>query len=62
MVEKMFECKECGKKLKTSDEKNPKCCDKPMKQIPLDNCIQPHSAEYSGPFEEEEPCDDGRSG
>jgi hypothetical protein len=31
-----------------------------MKQVPLDVCTQPHEAEYSGPFEEDEPCDDGR--
>ena len=61
MTEKKFKCIECGKQI-TSLENNPECCGEPMKQEPLDKCVQPHDAEYSGPFEEDEPCDDGRSG
>ena len=57
-----YECKDCGKQAKSSDGKNPECCGKPMKQVPLASCIQPHDAEYAGPFEEDEPCDNGRAG
>jgi hypothetical protein len=62
MTQREYECESCGKKQKSSDETHPDCCGKPMKQIPLDTCTQPHEAEYSGPFEEDEPCDDNRSG
>lgn len=61
-MEVNYECEKCGKKKKSSDGTTPKCCGKFMKKIPLDVCTQPHSAEYSGPFEENEPCDDGRAG
>lgn len=60
MTEKKYKCKTCGKTIKTSEENDPQCCGEPMKQVPLDVCTQPHEAEYSGPFEEDEPCDDGR--
>ncbi len=61
MTEKNFECKDCGKQVKSLENK-PECCGKPMKQMTLDKCVQPHDAEYSGTFEEDEPCDDGRAG
>ena len=60
MTEKKYKCKTCGKTIKTSEENDPQCCGEPMKQVSLDVCTQPHEAEYSGPFEEDEPCDDGR--
>ncbi|MFH1014061.1 MAG: hypothetical protein V1769_06105 [Thermoplasmatota archaeon] len=63
MEGRMYECDTCGRKTTTYDGSIPKCCGKPMTRIlPLDVCTQPHSAEYSGPFEEDEPCDDGRAG
>jgi hypothetical protein len=62
MEEKKYECEICGNKKKTSDGSALECCGKPMKQIPLDVCTQPHDAEYAGPFSENEPCDDGRAG
>ena len=62
MKEKTYECKDCGKTFKTLDDKIPGCCGKPMKQIPLDVCIQPASAEHARPMKSEEPCDDGRAG
>ena len=62
MDEKAYECKTCGKQIRSSDKKNFYCCGKEMEKIPLDQCTQPHEAEYSGPFEEDEPCNDGRSG
>ena len=51
MDEKAYECKTCGKQIRSSDEKILYCCGKKMEQIPLDQCMQPHEAEYSGPFE-----------
>ena len=60
MVKKTYKCLKCGKTIECSDENLPECCGQIMEQMPLDNCTQPHSAEYSGPFEEDEPCDDGR--
>ena len=62
MKEKNYECEICGKKEKTSDDKTPECCGKPMKQLPLDICIQPSHAEHVRNTEVEEPCDDGRAG
>ncbi|MDG6218936.1 MAG: hypothetical protein QCI00_05810 [Candidatus Thermoplasmatota archaeon] len=57
-----YRCDKCGKKIGFKEGDPPICCGKPMKQVPLDICTQPHNAEYSGPFEEDEPCDDGRAG
>jgi len=61
MEEKTYECEECRKKIKTSEE-TPECCGKPMKKLPLDVCVQPAHAENARPMEPEEPCDDGRAG
>ena len=61
MTEKKFECIECGKQKKSS-ENNPECCGKPMKQLPLDICINPTDAEQARVMEDDEPCDDGRAG
>jgi len=60
MSERTYECKNCGKRVQAPDDKNPECCGEKMIQLPLDVCTQPHEAEYSGPFEEDEPCDNGR--
>jgi hypothetical protein len=62
MVEKTYECEECGKRIKKSDDVKPECCDKPMRQLPLDECLQPSHAEHARTMESEEPCDNGRSG
>ena len=62
MSEKKFECKDCGKQVKSSKKKNPECCGKQMKQLPLDICIQPTTAEHARLTEEDEPCNDGRAG
>ena len=61
MEEKTYECEECRKTLKTSQE-TPECCGKSMKQLPLDSCIQPAHAEHARSMDTEEPCDDGREG
>lgn len=62
MAKQTYECETCGKKIHSSEDKVHECCGKPMKQLPLDQCRQPHTAEYAGPFEEDEPCDTGRKG
>jgi len=62
MVKRIYKCPSCGKQITSSEEKQFECCGKTMKQLPLDQCTQPHSAEYAGPFEEDEPCDNGRKG
>jgi hypothetical protein len=62
MKEKKYECEICGKREKTSDGKTPDCCGKPMKQLPLDVCIQPSHAENARNIDTEEPCDEGRAG
>jgi hypothetical protein len=61
MTGKKFECIECGKQVKGS-ENNPECCGKPMKQLPLDICVKPTDAEQARLMEDNEPCDDGRAG
>ena len=60
--EKTFECEECRKKVKISDDEIPDCCGKKMRQLSLDTCLQPAHAEHARPMEEDEPCDDGRAG
>ena len=59
---KKFKCKDCGKTVESKEENIPECCGKPMKQLPLNVCMQPAHAENSRPMESEEPCDDGRAG
>jgi hypothetical protein len=58
-----YECLSC-KQTATIDENEqiPTCCGKPMHKIPKEICLQPSHAEHARPMEEEEPCDDGRSG
>ena len=60
--EKKYKCEVCGKKIKATNGRIPKCCDKPMKKIPLDICIQPAHAEHARPMEDEDACDDFRNG
>ena len=58
-----YECKSCKRTATVKDGKpTPECCGKPMKQLPLDFCIQPAHAENARPMETEEPCGDGRAG
>ncbi|OGS40602.1 MAG: hypothetical protein A3K77_08125 [Euryarchaeota archaeon RBG_13_31_8] len=61
-MNKNYICETCGKIIKNKKGSTPKCCGKPMKQLPLDICIQPAHPENSRPMESEEPCDDGRAG
>jgi hypothetical protein len=57
-----YKCEKCGKSIKTTHEDIPECCGIPMKKIPLDVCTQPAHAEHARPMEEEDACDDGRTG
>lgn len=57
-----YRCKNCGKELIVTDGTVPECCEQPMKEIPLDTCVQPAHAEHARPMDSEEPCDDGRAG
>jgi transposase-like protein len=59
---KKFKCKDCGKTVENKDGTIPKCCGKPMKQLPLDVCMQPAHAENARLMNDDEPCDDGRAG
>lgn len=60
---KKYECEECGKIIESSNENvTPECCGKSMKQLPLDFCMQPAHPEHARPMDDDEPCDDGRSG
>ena len=60
--EKTYQCENCGKTVKISDEKIPECRGKLMKKPPLDICLQPAHAEHARPMEDEDACDDFRSG
>ena len=57
-----YQCKKCGKTVKISDGKIPECCGKSMKKLPLDIWLQPAHAEHARPMEDEDTCDDFRSG
>ncbi len=56
-----YKCEVCGN-ISLSDKKVPKCCGKPMKQLPIDICVQPAHPEHARPMEHEDTCDDGRAG
>jgi hypothetical protein len=62
MSKERYECENCGKIIDMDNGKIPNCCGKPMKQLPLDVCLQPSHAEHARPMDSDEPCDDGRSG
>jgi hypothetical protein len=61
-LEKTYRCEGCGKTVKVSDGSVPRCCDKPMRKLPLDVCLQPAHAEHARPMDDEDACDDGRAG
>jgi hypothetical protein len=58
-----YQCLTCKRTVTVENKsKIPNCCGKPMEKIPREICLQPDHAEHSRPMEEEEPCDDFRSG
>ena len=62
MAKETYKCEDCGKTVKVSGGETPECCGKPMKKLPLDICLQPAHAEHARPMDEENACDDFRSG
>ena len=61
-MEEAYKCNICGKEVKLKEGENPECCGKLMIKISLDLCTQPAHAEHARPMENEDACDDGRSG
>jgi hypothetical protein len=58
-----YECTKCRKKITVVESnKQPECCGTPMKQLPLDICLQPSHPEHARSMDHEEPCDDFRDG
>ena len=60
--EDTYKCEICRKTAKTSGKKIPICCNRPMKKLPLDVCLQPAHAEHARPMADEDACDEGRAG
>jgi hypothetical protein len=52
-----YKCEQCGKEMTVSaDAGNPECCDRKMKQIPLDVCSTAHDAESYRAQNEDDAC------
>ena len=60
--EEIYECESCGKTVTVSDGKVPECCNKPMKKVSLEICLQPVHAENARSSDEDDACDDFRAG
>jgi hypothetical protein len=60
MAKVKYTCETCGKTV-TADPKNgiPECCNKKMKQLPLDTCSITHDAESYRLDNDDGPCDEG---
>ena len=61
-MKKKYKCEKCGKIITTGKVSVPNCCGKPMKEFPLEPCLQPAHAEHTRPMEDEDACDDFRGG
>ena len=59
---KGYKCEICGKTIITENDTIPSCCQATMTQVPLDICLQPSHAENARPMNDEDACDDFRSG
>ena len=58
-----YECQSCKRTATVADNQDPpECCGKKMHQKTKEICIQPAHPEHARPMEEEEPCNDFRSG
>ncbi len=60
-----YECRECGKVVTGTSATIPECCDQPMptkKQLEMERCVQPQNPEAQRFDNEDDACDDGRSG
>lgn len=60
--EKTYKCEVCKKTQIVTGILIPVCCGKPMKQMPLEPCMQPAHAEHARSMESEDACDDFRAG
>ncbi len=60
MADIKYICKQCGKEAMAPEGQPPECCGEPME--PMDVCTLTETAEQDRPFNEDEPCDDGRAG
>jgi len=58
----VYKCRNCGKRVTVSDSSTPICCDKPMKKLSLDICLQPAHAETNRPMDAEDACNEFREG
>ena len=59
---KGYQCQICERSEIVYNKTIPKCCRKPMKQVPLEMCTKPHDPEHARPMEDEDACDDFRGG
>lgn len=58
-----YQCQSCKKIITVKNKTTvPSCCGKPMKQVPLDICLQPDHAEHARPMVSQDACDDFRAG
>lgn len=56
-----YKCTAC-QRTATVDENSdiPYCCEKPMKKVSREICLQPAHPEHARPMDDDEPCDDFR--
>lgn len=58
-----YECEICkGQLMARTGASTPQCCGRAMKNIPLEQCTLSATAEHARLDDDDEPCDDGRSG
>lgn len=57
-----YQCMSCKRTVNAKSNEIPKCCGKSMKKIPIEICLQPSHSEHSRPMEDEDACNDFRSG
>lgn len=64
MTKEVYLCEECSKVVPKGECCDvPECCGKPMKVLPLEECVKPPAdAEHARFDDEDEPCSDGRTG
>ena len=58
-----YQCQTCQRTATIEEGENiPNCCGKPMEKQTREICLQPAHSEHARPMEDEEPCNDFRSG
>ncbi|MBW2108410.1 MAG: hypothetical protein JRI36_07095 [Deltaproteobacteria bacterium] len=62
----IYQCEACGREVQAQGAEPPAlsgCCGAPIKAVePLSACTTAPSAEHARAADEDDPCDDGRSG